>query len=250
MLGGGFARDGPGGGGKLEERIEKRQRLVQASAARLREIVLAHAPDAQIGSLHEVAEMLGVGIVTVQQAARILEHEGLLRVRRGPGGGYYGARPDEAALERSIAAWLRVHGSNQHEALEMITLLECELIAAATRCDDAEQYRALAELGARIDACDTTEQRVAFEETLHDILFAMVDRPLVELLSRVTMRHYKTAPLPALFPGEAGIAMWKAGRRRTVQAILQRDEALARFEADRHREETLARMRARYPATR
>jgi DNA-binding IscR family transcriptional regulator len=36
--------------------------------------------------------------VTVQQAARVLEHEGLLAVRRGPGGGYYGTRPDEAAL--------------------------------------------------------------------------------------------------------------------------------------------------------
>jgi hypothetical protein len=37
---------------------------------------------------------------------------------------------------------------------------------------------------------------------------------------------------------------WKAGRRRTLAAILQRDEALVRFEADRHRAETLRRLHA------
>jgi len=84
-------------------RLPRRQ-LVLAAAAQLRDVILAREPNTQIGSLNEVAELLGVGIVTVQQAARILEHEGLLAVRRGPGGGYYGTRPDEAALERAFAA--------------------------------------------------------------------------------------------------------------------------------------------------
>src|SRR3974377_1146477 len=96
--------------------IEKRQ-LVQTTASRLRDLILACAPDTQIGSLNEIAQRLGVGIVTVQQAARILEHEGLLAVRRGPGGGYYGTRPDEAALERSVAAYLRGHGSALGESV-------------------------------------------------------------------------------------------------------------------------------------
>src|SRR5688500_6419052 len=73
----------------------QRRQLVKAAAAQLRDIILEREPGANIGSLKEVAQMLGVGIVTVQQAARILEHEGLLAVRRGPGGGYHGTRPDE-----------------------------------------------------------------------------------------------------------------------------------------------------------
>ena len=47
----------------------------------------------------------------------------------------------------------------------------------------------------------------------------------------------------ALFPGEEGVKAWKTGRGRTVAAILQRDEALARFEANRHREQVLERLR-------
>src|SRR6202007_308871 len=95
--------------------------LVQGTAAKLREMILSREPDACVGSLHEVAQQLGVGVVTVQQAARILEHEGLLEVRRGPGGGYYGKRPDEAALERSMAAYLRVHGSASQEVSEIVS---------------------------------------------------------------------------------------------------------------------------------
>jgi hypothetical protein len=72
----------------------------------------------------------------------------------------------------------------------------------------------------------------------------MTERPLIELLSRVTLRYYSSQPLPALFAGEDGMTVWKAGRRRTLAALLQRDEALARFEADRHRMETLRRLRA------
>src|SRR3546814_1757416 len=77
-------------------------------------MILDCEPDTQIGSLPEIAQTLGVGIVTVQQAARILEHEGLLAVRRGPGGGYYGKRPDAGALQRALAAYMRVHRSEEH----------------------------------------------------------------------------------------------------------------------------------------
>src|SRR5215470_10331455 len=100
-------------------KIPKRQ-LVQAAAGKLRDLILAREPGAQIGSLNEVSELLGVGIVTVQQAARVLEHEGLLSVRRGPGGGYYGARPDEAALERALATYMRVHGAKFGDGLQML----------------------------------------------------------------------------------------------------------------------------------
>jgi len=132
----------------MSQKDEKqpRQKLVQASADRLRKMVLAREPGVQIGGLRELAAELGVGIVTVQQVARVLEHEGLLVARRGPGGGYYGARPDDAALERAFAAWLSVHGTGNHEILEMRTLLETELIAgAAASTDDAlfEEVRAL-----------------------------------------------------------------------------------------------------------
>lgn len=222
----------------------KKQPLVQASADALRKMVLARPPGEHIGGLRELAAALGVGVVTVQQAARVLEHEGLLLARRGPGGGYYGARPDDAALERAFAAWLSVHGTGKHEIMEMRTLLETELIAGAAECTDEALFDEVRALLGRVDDCETAELRIAFEGELNDLMFRMTKRPLVELLLRVTMRNYGiTQNMPPLFPGEEGLRAWKSGRRRILDAILQRDEALARFESVRYRNDTLRRLR-------
>jgi DNA-binding FadR family transcriptional regulator len=229
--------------GKEGARLERR-RLVQTTAAKLRDIILAREPHAQIGSLGEVASLLGVGIVTVQQAARVLEHEGLLAVRRGPGGGYYGARPDEAALERSVAAYMRVHGCSYADALDITSLLDCEIIASAARCRDESLRSALQALGERIAGCDTEQARIAFEEEFHDLLLKMDARPLYELLMRVAMQLYRTPPAPRpLFPGKEGVAVWKASKRQIIGAILERDADLARFEAERHRRQLMRRLR-------
>ena len=220
-----------------------RRQLVQATAAKLRELILSREPGAQIGSLNEVAQLLGVGIVTVQQAARILEHEGLLAVRRGPGGGYYGTRPDEAALERSIAAYLRVHGFGHRESQQMLSLLDCEIVPAAACCADSALRATVRELLERVDQCDTSERRIAFEKELRDLLLKMVAKPLIELLCRVTYRLYVHSGAPLVFTDQQGVEAWKTGRRRILAAILEQDEELAQFEAERYRRLVLARLR-------
>lgn len=189
--------------------------------------------------------MLGVGIVTVQQAARILEHEGLLAVRRGPGGGYHGTRPDEAALERAFEAYWRVHGFGYRESQEMLALLDCEIVPAAARCKDETLMQAVRALSEKVEHCDTPEQRVDFEVELRQLLYRMVAQPLIELLSRVTMRVNVQRPLPMLFHGDDGVAIWKTGRARILRAILQQDEELARFEAERYRGQIRHRLRQR-----
>lgn len=220
----------------------ERRQLVKKTAAKLRDLILARAVGANIGSLKDVAQMLQVGIVTLQQAARILEHEGLLAVRRGPGGGYYGTRPDEAALERGFAAYLRVHGFSYRESQQLLALLDCELMPAAARCRDEKLLQTIAELRERVDRCDTAELRVEFETELRRTLFKMVSQPLIEFVVRVTGRLYTHPRSVMLFAGEEGVRVWKAGRSRILSAILQHDDELARFEAERYRKEVLARL--------
>ena len=231
----------------LKNPVGSRDRLVQATAARMRELILARAPGTHIGSLRELAQALGVGIVTVQQVARVLEHEGFLVVRRGHDGGYYGARPDEAALERSISGYLLAHrsSSNYHDAIDIMTLLDCELLPAAALCTNESLRQELHVLAQSIDTRDTPEERVSFENQMHRILFRMIDRPLMELIARVTMRHCTDHPIPTLYCGADGVALWKTQRHEIVRAILRRDPELARFEAARRRSDLLQRLRNR-----
>jgi GntR family transcriptional repressor for pyruvate dehydrogenase complex len=221
--------------------LTERRDLVGKATARLRELILAREPGAQIGSLNEVSALLGVGIVSVQQAARVLEHEGLLEVRRGPGGGYYGARPDDAALERALATYLRVHCSGRNEAREILTLVGCEQAAAAAQCNDEPLRSELQALGDRLNACDTPAARIDWELLFRALLFRMVRRPLFELISRVSMQAYD-ASASLVYEGEAGVAAWRLEQQRVVAAILKQDDELARFEAERHRRCFLARI--------
>jgi DNA-binding FadR family transcriptional regulator len=196
-------------------------------------MVFAVPAGTRLGALPELARKFGVGIVTVQQAARVLEHEGLLEVRRGPGGGYYGTRPDDATLERAIAAYMRVHPTSFEEAADITSLLFNELVPAACACGDKRLRERLRELGERVEGCNSEAERGAFEAELQDLLFEMVDRPLFEALTRVTLRFAETRRAPLIDGSRAGIAEWKAGRRRIIDAILVRDVELARFEANR-----------------
>jgi len=216
-----------------------RKGLVQDVAARLRERIFARQPEEQIGSLPELARDLGVGIVTVQQAARILEHEGLLEVRRGPGGGYYGSRPDAADLERALAAWMRSQPASWEEALDMTSLLFNELCAAAAHCDNRALHDELRTYALKLAAGVQAQLAGQLEAEFQDILFRMVNRPLFELLTRVTLRFSasrpKEMPIHQLLPEEP----WIAGRRRIIDAILRHDSALARFEANRSNRDVL-----------
>ena len=211
----------------------------------MRELVLAQPPDAMLGSLSEIAKILKVGTVTVQQAARVLEHEGLLAVRRGPGGGYFGKRPDALALERALATYLRARHADNYEALEMMTLLDCELMPAAALCGDAQRLNELRELKSRVDLCASGEERMSFEDDLHAILFKMVNRPLIELLAQVSMRFYRSGPIPRIFDGVDGLHAWRLWRHQIIDAILANDPARARFEAERHRRLLMQRVAAK-----
>jgi len=221
-----------------------REGLVTAAVARLRDMIVAQPPQTQIGSLPDLARVLGVGIVTVQQAARVLEHEGFLQVRRGPGGGYYGTRPDAEGLSRAISGFLALHHSAHPEAIDIITLLDCELMAAAAQATNETLRSKLASLAETIDDRNAAPERGAFDQAMLDILYVMVDRPLMELLSRVAVHHYAEYPRGPVYGGKEGQQRWKRERRAIITAILDRDPERARFEAQRRRRMIMSRLDA------
>jgi DNA-binding GntR family transcriptional regulator len=71
----------------------------------------------------------------------------------------------------------------------------------------------------------------------------MVDRPLIELLARVSMRFYRSRPIPPIFEGDEGLRAWRQWRHQIIDAILARDPERARFEAERHRRSLLQRLK-------
>lgn len=220
--------------GLLGENHGRRPNLVGETAEELRRRSFAAESGDLLGSLNDLAKALGVGIVTLQQAARVLEHEGLLTARRGPGGGYYAARPDAAALGRALAGFLRLHPGSFSEALNITSLLFTELAAAAASCCDGPLREELVALDGQLGNQGGAFDHAGFEHAFQRLLFRMVDWPLFELLTEVTLRFAESA-LPSGTRVAAGTSVgWAAGRRRIIAAILAGDPELARFEAERN----------------
>lgn len=214
-------------------RPDKRRPVPDAAQA-LRERIFAAEPGDQIGGLQELAKELEVGIVTLQQAARILEHEGLLDVRRGPGGGYFGRRPDSETLERALSAYLRSQSESSTEVLHITSLLFNELCAAAAKCEDEAHFIQLSQLAEEIAGCADELLIGPLEERLQNLLFRMVNRPFFELLTRVALQvAHSNYGLRAALGRGFGLDRWKNSRVVIIRAIVERDAELAHFEANR-----------------
>lgn len=226
----------------MNQKAKADSRLVSETIEKLRDLILSKAAEVYLGSMNEIANQLGVGIVTIQQAARILEHEGLLRVKRGPGGGYYGTRPDGAALERAFATYLRVHNISYRDAFEMTVSLDCDLAESAAASDSPELELYIQDLIDKLNDCKSAEDRIEFEVEFRKTLFDIVNNPLLELLAQVAMQLYKTDSNPEVFGEQIALEHWQSGRMRILRAIQEKDPELANFEAQRFRRVVLSWM--------
>ncbi len=74
---------------------------------------------------------LGVSRATIRQAARLLEREGLLRVRRGINGGYFGARPDIGTIETAVSAYLDTLDMDAEDVTVIASVLWIEVLRKA-----------------------------------------------------------------------------------------------------------------------
>lgn len=106
-------------------------------------MALALAPGDYLGSEESLTQKLGITGPTLRQAIRLLEHEGVIGVKRGVGGGYFANRPDAKTTSRVAAAYLRSNMQSIDEitvAMEHIIPLLIELAIAGNRLDEFEPF--------------------------------------------------------------------------------------------------------------
>ena len=96
--------------------------LVQQAVVALRRRILS-SPDADrfLGSEEQLMTALGVSRPTFRQAARLLEHEQLLTIKRGIGGGFFARAPSAEAVSRMAAIFLNAQGATMRQMTEATT---------------------------------------------------------------------------------------------------------------------------------
>ena len=220
----------------------------------------ARAPGDRLPSEAELMDRFGMAKGTIREGLRILEAQGLVKSRPGPGGGVFVHEVSETRARALLANYFYFKDLTIADIYALRQLLEPELAASlAGRLCEAD----LAALEAHLDAYaappataeDEAAQHVASLE-FHQMLAARADNPLLGFLIGFMARMLSDITVQRRLYEPRNYALWRKGRdyqRDLVAALRRGDGAAARrimsehmAEARRLMEEQEAQMQRRF----
>lgn len=158
---------------------------LEVAAERLREISLASPEGTLLGSEEALIVQLGCARATVRQVARLLEREGLLRVRRGMNGGYFSARPDADTIEATVSAYLETLDMEPSDVTVLASALWVEAVRKAASRDPQAIEPTCSRLKERIAALKdeaTFDAVRVLERETQDAIFALAQSEYIKLI--------------------------------------------------------------------
>ena len=188
-----------------------------------------------LGAEDALLARFGVSRPTLRQAAKVVEADSLITVRRGLKGGFYAARPDAASAIRAPARYLRLHDATLKQMHEVSRLLAPTIAARAAACPDAElrtELKRLAdELAARDGASDSVRQMIEAEGALGSVLARMTNNPVMVLLQQISFAFGRL---------EQDLKFYRAPEDRREAKRLQLAMAQAVLACDQEKAHTVA----------
>jgi len=204
-------------------------------AKRLRSRSLAAAPGDLLGSEESLVREFGCSRNTMRQAARVLERDGLLRVRRGPLGGYFAARPDASTIETAVSAYLETLELNPREVTVIASALWVEAMRDAASATAEARREVVETLRRRVLALKNDasfEQVRDVELQSQERMFELARSPYIKLIFDINIafsRQCFVAP-----PGEDDpsrerdfVAAWREAKLVELRAVAQGEAELA-----------------------
>lgn len=162
---------------------------------RLRAIVLAQGDGDFLGSEEALIEKLGASRATVRQVARLLEREGLLRVRRGINGGYFAARPTLGTVEAAVSAYLDTLDMDIEDVTAVASALWVEAVRKAANLRTEAARRVAGKLRARFEALRpdaSFNQVLELETESRNEIFALTKARYIELIFQFNIAFSQT----------------------------------------------------------
>ncbi len=231
--------------------LSKARSPIDAAADELREIALAAEEGALIGSEGDLVQHLKVSRVTVRQAARLLEREGVLRVRRGINGGYFASRPSVQMVETVVSAYLNTLGLDTRHTGGVATALWMETLRQAAGVDRDAARATVARLSKVLDgvSSDTDMREIGkLEQEIREAIFDLIEGAYIRVffgINTVFSRQHVEAQLASMTIVEVSrpgfVDRWKKAKAMELEAIAEGDEMLAMMTALHSRKVWLSR---------
>jgi len=162
---------------------------VSETARRLAELSLSVQDGAHLGAETDLLTALGVSRPTLRQAAKIVEADRLIAVRKGQGGGFFATRPSATDVIRAPARFLRLNGATLEHVHAVTRLIAAEAAALAARSTDENLRTALRahrdEVARIAPGEDSPEAIILLETRLARLLSAMSGNPAIGLFMEI-----------------------------------------------------------------
>lgn len=214
---------------------EPSTKLAARLAEEIKDDIAAQAadPGAFIASETELIERYGVSRAVFREAVRILEHNGVARMRRGPGGGLVAGEADPTRVLDVVTNYLRYAGLERRVIYDARCAVELPAVeAAALHIDDTGREALEAELIAeeRVDSDDVArvgDLHVLLAELSGNRALAFFVHVMTRLTAALVPRDERT------YPPDTRAAVMRV-HRRIVEAVDAGDPSLARHRMLRH----------------
>ena len=182
-----------------------------------------------LGSEAELIERYGISRAVLREAIRLVEHQRVARMRRGPGGGLVVEEPDINAVISPVISYLLRVQVTLDEVLDARLVLE-ELVA-----ESAARYATEDHIGLLRDSLEAEADQInRSDRVLHMQLASLTNNPLlilfVDILARISDFFFSDA---ADLPPEVARQVRKA-HAGIAEAVLANNPGLARERMRRH----------------
>ena len=211
------------------EQIVQTETLVARTARELARLSLSAEEGGFIGAEDDLLSRLGVSRPTLRQAAKIVENDRLLNVRRGIKGGFYASRPDAGDAIRTLARYLRLNGGKLSDILVVSRLVSEEAAVRACGCEDILLRTRLERFLDQVDQNDAPIALIKAESELAEIISKMSDNPAIELVMAIGFSFGMEEREVGLYRDPEHRKIARALQKQLCRAILDRDEDISRL---------------------
>lgn len=203
--------------------------LVAQTAEALSKLSIEHQPGDYLGAEDELLARLSVSRPTLRQAAKIVENESLITVRRGIKGGFYAARPNAADAIKALARYLRMNGATIADVFAVTKLVAEQAGALAATNDDVSLRIQIEQFRESIDDNDSPGSIIRAEGILARLIAEMSGNPALQLVMEIGYTFGMDEQGVRFYSNAQDRERTRSLQRALCDAILARDADIARL---------------------